>query len=33
MSSDPKYRVCGDPLETEIERHRTTHIGCNPGKV
>jgi len=33
MSSVPKCRVCGEPLETEIEQHRTTHTGCNPGKM
>lgn len=33
MSDAPECRVCGDPLETEIERHRTTHTDCNPGRV
>ena len=29
----PDCRVCGEPLETEIERHRETHTDCHVGRI
>jgi hypothetical protein len=29
----PECRVCGDPLETDLEQYRGTHTDCNPGQI
>ena len=29
----PTCRVCGDPLETAVEQHRTVHTDCHVGRI
>jgi hypothetical protein len=29
----PTCRVCGEPLETDIDRHRTVHTDCHVGRI